>query len=98
MDGLLKLVREAEQTAEARTCERDGHMWESDSARLCPRGGSGCSQSFYVCRRCGEEDYGEPGGPGHADCFVQHGPHDRCDGTDPRNDEQFTYEAQELQS
>lgn len=75
-DGLTALVRDAEQTCEALACERHGHAWESDGARACPRGCS-WSQSAYRCRRCGEQDYGDPGGPGHADCYSGR----CCDGT-----------------
>lgn len=79
LDSLLKLVTEAQQTCEARTCKSHGHLWESDGARACPRGGSGCSQSFFVCSRCGMEDYGEEGGPGYEQCYSI-APH-LCDGT-----------------
>ncbi len=50
-----------------------GHDWQSDAARGCrayENGVEGCqgSQAAYRCTRCGEWDYGEPGGPGHEDC------------------------------
>lgn len=76
LPALEALVREAEQTCEAETCARNGHAWETDGGRACPRGCS-WSQASYVCRRCGEQDYGYPGGPGHADC----GGRECCDGT-----------------
>lgn len=40
--------------------------------RLSELGSPNCSdrpgQAVYQCARCGTWDYGEPGGPGHADC------------------------------
>jgi hypothetical protein len=87
LDALSDLVRGAEQACEAMTCEKHGHAWETDGARQCPRSGArngwGCSQACYVCRRCGEVDYGETGGPGHADCSDER----RCDGTFECDDE-----------
>lgn len=78
---LVELVREAEQTCEAQTCDRHGHAWESGGGRACPRGCS-WSQNAYRCRRCGAWDYGEPGGPGHEDCFGAFGNDEQCcDGT-----------------
>jgi hypothetical protein len=69
--SLQALITEATQVLEPATCERHGHVWASEGGRPCPRGGGGnCSQTFYVCSRCGKEDYGDKGGPGHADCYV----------------------------
>lgn len=52
------------------TCSQ-GHDWQSDAGRQCPRAEDcGASQAVYKCARCGEYDYGEPGGPGHADCYA----------------------------
>lgn len=32
-------------------------------------GAEGCSQTVYVCRTCGEQDYGDrPASPGRIDC------------------------------
>lgn len=48
-----------------------GHDWQTDGARGClAEGVEGCqgSQMVYRCTRCGDWDYGEPGGPGAADC------------------------------
>lgn len=50
-------------------CRDIGHAWDSDGGRACPKGRTGCSQTVYVCLRCDETDYGDPGGPGYADCF-----------------------------
>ena len=43
-------------------------LWQSEGGRACPLGWYGCSQPVYVDIKTGEYDYGEPGGPGHADC------------------------------
>jgi hypothetical protein len=45
-----------------------GHDWRCAGGRACPHGRAGCSQTVYQCARCGEYDYGEPGGPGWRDC------------------------------
>lgn len=45
------------------------HDWKPEGGRPCPRGGN-CSQTVYRCARCGEYDYGEPCGPGHAECHA----------------------------
>ena len=54
------------------------HVWKFYGKRPCKRSHNGvridmktgqeCSENFYVCSACGEEDYGEPGGPAHAEC------------------------------
>jgi hypothetical protein len=33
-------------------------------------GAEGCSQTVYVCRSCGEYDYGNKGGPAETDCMA----------------------------
>jgi hypothetical protein len=49
-----------------------GHDWESEGGRTCPKyEAAGCSQTVYVCRRCGESDYGDKGGPAHRECFSE---------------------------
>lgn len=75
---LDQLVRRAAQECEAETCARNGHAWEMQGGRRCPRG---CreSQPAYQCRRCGEWDYGYRGGPAHADCYA--GGVQCCDGS-----------------
>jgi len=75
IDSLAALVKDAEQNCEQFTCEKHGHAWESAGGRQCPRGCT-YSQTYYVCRRCGEDDYGDRGGPAHADCFGNGG--ERC--------------------
>jgi hypothetical protein len=55
-------------------CAELGHDWETQGGRQCPYATDeynlNCSQSVYVCRACGCEDYGEEGGPGYQDCHV----------------------------
>lgn len=61
------LVAEAVALAGGNTCA-SGHDWHSDGGRRCPHGAETCSQTVYRCRRCGEYDYGDIGGPGYNDC------------------------------
>jgi hypothetical protein len=66
---LTDLIREAAHIAAPDDCRAHGHAWESDGGRSCPREYPvDCSQAVYRCSRCGGYDYGEKGGPGHADC------------------------------
>ncbi len=44
-------------------CRWFGHHWVEEGARQCPREAVRCSQSVFVCQRCGTYDYGERGGP-----------------------------------
>ncbi len=69
---LRSLIAEAVALGGGNLCAA-GHDWDSEGGRTCPRAGTehAClhaSQAVYRCRRCGTYDYGEPGGPGHADC------------------------------
>lgn len=89
LNGLVALVREAEQAAEAFTCERNGHAWESDGGRVCPRG-CAWSQNAYRCRRCGAWDYGYIGGPGHEDCY---GSGHCCDGSSEADNRAVAFES-----
>lgn len=79
MLDLQHLIAVARALANDHPCATTGHVWESDGGRLCPRAagddyeGCGASQAVYRCARCGQYDYGEPGGPGHADCRAGHG-------------------------
>ncbi len=68
---LRELVSGAVRLAGGNLCEA-GHQWVPDGgARACPLDlTDGCSQAVYRCARCGEYDYGEPGGPGEADCVA----------------------------
>lgn len=43
-----------------------GHDWEEVGGRACYQCGG--SQPVYQCARCGDWDYGDPGGPAWADC------------------------------
>lgn len=45
-----------------------GRIWHMEGGRRCPIGWWDCSQPVYVDLASGEHDYGEPGGPGAADC------------------------------
>ena len=65
---LTELIVEATMLAGAGHPCHTGHVWESEGGRRCPRGSDNCSQTVYRCARCDEYDYGDPGGPGHADC------------------------------
>jgi hypothetical protein len=54
-------------------CAELGHDWISEGGRQCPRStdlySPNCSQTVYVCRACGWEDYGEKGGPAYRECY-----------------------------
>jgi hypothetical protein len=72
--ALQQLVGHARALANDGPCV-ESHKWITDGGRACPHSddgettwGCGGSQAVYVCERCGEQDYGYPGGPGHADC------------------------------
>lgn len=45
-----------------------GRIWHMEGGRRCPIGWWDCSQPVYVDLASGEHDYGQPGGPGAADC------------------------------
>ena len=68
--NLHLLVAEAVALAGGNLCAR-GHDWQFEGGRPCPRSpdeDDDCSQSVFRCGRCGVYDYGQPGGPGHAEC------------------------------
>ena len=54
------------------------HEWKFFGKRPCKRSYNGvridmdtgqeCSENVYVCSVCGEIDYGNAGGPAHAEC------------------------------
>lgn len=67
MDDLTHLIALARKLGGDDVCAA-GHNWQSNGGRSCPKGRYTCSQAVYVCARCGDTDYGEKGGPGHADC------------------------------
>lgn len=73
--SLNRLLAEATALAGGKhECAELGHDWITEGGRQCPLSTEeytpNCSQSVYVCRACGWEDYGESGGPGHRDCYV----------------------------
>lgn len=68
MNSLTALITEATLLAGYGHPCHTGHAWVTEGGRQCPRGSEQASQVVYVCARCGEQDYGEPGGPGHSDC------------------------------
>lgn len=78
-----ELIAKARSLANDHPCATTGHVWDSDAGRGCPRQCFQASQAVYRCARCGQFDYGEPGGPGHRDCFVD-GP---CDLQQPTAEE-----------
>jgi hypothetical protein len=70
--ALQHIIAEARALANDGPCAA-GHTWMTEGGRPCPHYGTDreCdhrSQAVYVCVKCGQYDYGEPGGPGHADC------------------------------
>ncbi|TAK84328.1 MAG: hypothetical protein EPO20_14660 [Betaproteobacteria bacterium] len=69
---LKALLAEAQALAGQHPCATHGHRWGSDGGRACPLYDTdrdcGGLQTVYVCEVCDEYDYGEPGGPGAADC------------------------------
>lgn len=72
--NLSRLLAEASVLAGGKhQCAELGHDWACAGGRRCPRATvdvePNCSQTVYVCRSCGEQDYGEPGGPGHRECY-----------------------------
>lgn len=76
-DALRHLICGALALANDHPCTTVGHEWQPEGGRRCPRAtddddGCGGSQAVYRCARCGTYDYGERGGPGHADCASGH--------------------------
>ena len=69
---LQNLIAEAAAIGGGNLCAA-GHDWESDGGRSCPKYEADCSQTVYVCRRCGAHDYGDKGGPAHRECFSECG-------------------------
>jgi hypothetical protein len=64
---LTHLIAEAVALGGDNLCAA-GHDWQFEGGRYCERCDGGASQPVFRCARCGEWDYGEPGGPGHAHC------------------------------
>ena len=50
-------------------------LWQMVGGRTCPLDWGDCSQAVYVDLKTGDHDYGDQGGPGHADCvrYCKHG-------------------------
>lgn len=65
---LQHLIAEARSLANDHPCVAFGHKWESEGGRACPLGWGDCSQTVYLCERCGTHDFGEKGGPAFAEC------------------------------
>lgn len=74
MQGLNELITAAMQLAGDDTVSHGARLWKTEGGRRCPLDWDECSQAVYVDLKTGEYDYGEPGGPGHADC-VRRCPH-----------------------
>lgn len=69
MQALNELITAAVQLAGADDlASHNARLWQMEGGRACPLGWGGCSQPVYVDVKTGAYDYGEPGGPGHADC------------------------------
>lgn len=71
------LITAAVQLAGQDAVSCGARLWQSEGGRACPLGWGGCSQTVYMDIKTGEYDYGEIGGPGHADCkrHCRHGMH-----------------------
>lgn len=68
---LREAIRDASTLLGSDACRDGKHQWESIGGRACPYNRSDhCSQAVYSCSvpGCGVYDYGQRGGPGHADC------------------------------
>jgi hypothetical protein len=75
MQALNELITAAMQLAGTDDAVSHGaRLWKTEGGRRCPLDWDNCSQAVYVDLKTGEHDYGEPDGPGHADC-VRHCPH-----------------------
>lgn len=82
--GLNDLITGAIQLAGDAGVAHAARLWQSEGGRTCPLGWGGCSQPVFVDLKTGDYDYGEPGGPGHADCVrnCKHGMSPRPQGWD----------------
>lgn len=69
-DVLRHLIDDAVALASPDDTVHGGRLWRSVGGRACPIGWEHCSQPVFEDVRTGETDYGEPGGPGHADCVA----------------------------
>jgi len=67
--NIEELAKEAERLTNPAWSCAEGHDWRVAGGRPCPRSMDvWCSQPAFECRRCGEYDYGEKGGPGAEEC------------------------------
>ena len=66
---LNDLITGAIQLAGDSGVAHGARLWQIEGGRTCPLGWGGCSQPVFVDLATGEHDYGEPGGPGYADCL-----------------------------
>lgn len=68
--NLKDLIFDATTQLGSDACRVGKHLWESLGSRGCPHkeNTGSCGQAVYRCSVCGAYDYGEPGGPGAADC------------------------------
>lgn len=72
-ETLRNLITQASSLAGDNLCATD-HDWHSNGGRPCPHDfvdslGYECTgQTVYQCSRCGEYDYGDPGGPAFNEC------------------------------
>lgn len=62
------IIAQAHAETVAAPCGHGHHFWKTMGGRPCPKGDDNASQAVYQCERCGEEDYGDPGGPAYEDC------------------------------
>lgn len=79
--ALQALIHSASTELASAACSEGRHQWQSEGGRGCPHDDGDndhCGQAVYVCSTCGETDYGQRGGPGHADCVATRG----CDHRD----------------
>jgi len=66
--SLSHLVAEAAALAGGNLCAA-GHDWKAEGSRSCYcTSTTGDGMPVFRCARCGEYDYGEPGGPGDEHC------------------------------
>jgi len=66
---LNDLITGAIQLAGGAEVAHGARLWHAEGGRECPLGWGDCYQPVFVDLATGEHDYGEPGGPGHADCL-----------------------------
>lgn len=85
MQALNELITAAVQLAGAdNLASHNARLWQMEGGRACPLGWGDCSQPVYVDLKTSAYDYGERGGPGHADCArnCRHGMQQRPDDDD----------------